>query len=99
MKPSGSVLVNEGKRGKHDQGPCNLEREKCKESIPCSLCHVRWLDKEPWVEQRRKHFTLGGEGRRHTAENFKMGQKEVIQAGGGWRNKNKLPKHFRMEEQ
>lgn len=48
------------------------ERNADKESIPCSLCHVRWLDKEPWVEQRRKHFTLGGQGRHHTAENFKV---------------------------
>lgn len=44
LKLPGSVLVNEGKRGK-GKGPCNLVRDKGKEAIPCGVCYVR--DKGP----------------------------------------------------
>lgn len=58
------------------------------ESVPCGLCYVRGLGKEPWVEQRRKHFissawagkTSHGRG---PQSRISKEQKQAMQAGGG----------------
>ena len=87
MKLPGSVLVNEGKRGK-GKGPCNLVREKCKQRISTMWLVCVMLETEGHGRNKRGNTSLhlGGQGSHHTAEDLKAesqkGQKQVVQAGG-----------------